>query len=87
MVYFWNELLVYFSVEINSKFSYVPYTDFGNKANLMKLTGGIQSFQITLTNINQITPSVVNSMVDKPGLMQVPIYPPEGVSTEQWNNN
>jgi len=71
----------------DGKFSYVPFTDFSNQANIMKLTGGIQSFQITLTNINQFTPGVVNSMVDKAGLMQVPIYPPTGVSIEQWNNN
>jgi len=71
----------------DGKLNYVPYTDFSNQSNLIKLAGGIQNFQVTLTNINQITPGVVNSMVDKPGLMQVPIYPTPGISTEQWNNN
>lgn len=60
--------------------SYFPYVDFSNQANLVKLTGGIKSFQVTITNMNNITPKFVNSMVDTPGLMQQLIYPPKGAN-------
>ena len=71
----------------SGKFEYIPYTDFSIQANLMKLTGGTQNFKVTLTNINKITPGLINNLVDKPGLMQVKIYPPQGISINQWNNN
>jgi hypothetical protein len=72
----------------DGKLDYIPYTNFDNLANLLQLaSGGLQSFKTTITNINQITPGVVNGMVDKPGLMQISIYPPPGVPVSQWNNN
>ena len=61
----------------SGSFSYDPFVDFSNQANLMKLTGGIKSFRVTIKNMNNITPKVVNSLVDKPGLMQQLIYPPK----------
>jgi hypothetical protein len=53
----------------------------------MLMTQGVQAFQQSITNINQITPGFVNSLVDSPGLNQQRIYPPPGVTPQQWNNN
>ena len=71
----------------SGKMNYVPQTDFSNPANLIRLTGGVQAFQQTITNINQINPALVNTLVDNPGLNQQLIYPPQGISIQQWNGN
>lgn len=73
--------------------SYIPYTDFNNQTNLMRLLGGVENLKITITHINQINLGVVNSMVDNPGLGQILIYPPvidrngTRMSLSIWNNN
>jgi hypothetical protein len=51
------------------------------------MTAGIQAFQQVITNINQISPPFVNTLVDSPGLNQQLIYPPAGISIQQWNGN
>jgi RHS repeat-associated protein len=78
----------------NGKLNYTPFTDFNNQANLTRLmTQGMSGFKRSITNINQITPTIVNSMVDKPGLNQIFIYPPKDASGNLliplniWNSN
>lgn len=71
----------------DGKLSYYPQIDLSNQANLIKLLGGIEQFKITLNNINQITSGAINTMVDKPGLNQKLVYPPAGISIQQFNNN
>jgi RHS repeat-associated protein len=67
---------------------YMPFTEFGNKNNLMQMmTQGIQSFFQNITNINQITPNFVNTLVDNPGLNQILIYPPPSIPLNIWNSN
>jgi hypothetical protein len=41
----------------------------------------------TLTNINQITPSVVNSIADGIYPTQISVYPMQFSNPQQWNNN
>src|SRR5690554_2445322 len=61
----------------SGKLQYIPFTDFSNSNNMTQMmTQGIQSFIQNITNINQITPNFVNTLVDNPGLMQILIYPP-----------
>ena len=51
------------------------------------MTQGIQSFIQNITNINQITPNFVNTLVDNPGLNQILIYPPPSIPLNIWNSN
>jgi RHS repeat-associated protein len=76
------------------KLDYVPFTNFNSQANLTKLlTQGISGFKVNVTNINQINPTMVNSLVDNPGLNQILIYPPKDASgnpvipLSTWNSN
>ncbi len=72
----------------SGKLQYIPFTDFSNGNNMMQmLTQGIQGFIQNITNINQITPNFVNSLVDNPGLSQILIYPPLGIPLNIWNSN
>ncbi|AZA99767.1 RHS repeat-associated core domain-containing protein [Chryseobacterium joostei] len=50
---------------------YQPYLDFSNSSNLLKI-GNTQ----TVTELNAINNSFLQSLVDKPGLNQTLIYPP-----------
>jgi len=69
------------------KLDYYPQIDLSDKNNLIKLLGGIEQFKIVLNHINQITSGAINTMVDKPGLMQKLVYPPAGITIQQFNNN
>jgi hypothetical protein len=72
----------------SGKLQHIPYTDFNNQNNMLQLlTGGIQSFIQKITNINQITPAIINTMVDNPGVKQWLIYPPSGIPLNIWNSN
>ncbi len=73
---------------------YIPFTNFNTQANLTKLlTQGISGFKVNVNNINQINPTMVNSLVDNPGLNQILIYPPKDASgnllipLSTWNSN
>lgn len=60
----------------DGKIDYVPNTNFNAQSNLMQLmTQGIKSFTKTITAIGQINNSFIQSLVDKPGINQTPIYP------------
>lgn len=60
----------------NGNFNYTPFVDFDDKNNLLQLTfEGINSFKKSVNNINKITPDLVKSLVDNPGLNQKFIYP------------
>ena len=78
----------------DGKLQYMPFTNFNAGNNMMQLmTQGTQSFIQNITNINQITPNFVNSLVDNPGLMQILIYPPKDangnliIPMNTWNSN
>ncbi|WP_390455420.1 hypothetical protein, partial [Chryseobacterium sp. Alg-005] len=51
---------------------YQPYLDFSNPSNLLKI-GKTQ----TVTELNEINNSFLQSLVDKPGLNQTLVYPPK----------
>ena len=51
---------------------------------MQRIQAGQNPLVETITDIKQITPAAVNSMAD-PGI--IPIYPPKGISIEQWNAN
>jgi hypothetical protein len=44
-------------------------------------------FEITITNINSINAEVVNAMYDTNKLNQQVLYPPAGISADQWKKN
>jgi len=76
------------------KLDYVPFTNFNAGNNMMNfLQNGISAFKVNVTNINQINPTMVNSLVDNPGLNQVLIYPPKDnngnllIPLSTWNSN
>ncbi len=78
----------------DGSFEYIPFTNFGVQTNLTRLfREGISSFKVDITNLNQITPAMVNSLVDKPGLNQILIYPPKDangrilIPISIWNSN
>ena len=70
-------------------FKYPTFVDYSNKDNYSKLGGDWK----TITNINQITPNVINNIVKNPGLLQEALYPPKDdrgnliIPMVQWNNN
>ena len=68
----------------NGKIDYLSTQSPTQQVMMQRIQAGKNPMVESITNINQIKPSVVNSMAD-PGFNQ--IYPPGGITLQQWNTN